>query len=194
MARTDSAPRFAVILLACLCVATPVASADDDAGGTPPRRGLRSLLEKAGDTLREEAMKRFDKDGDGKLDEAERKEAMEAMRRKGADLQGQVRQFLLRRFDADKDGTLDETERKAALDETMKQLEQNGPLVKNTVLAMVKKRYDADGDGTLGDEELEKAREDLTARLLQTAGGKPRPAVPAARDRDGDDAADPASR
>ena len=51
----------------------------------------------------EEVLKEFDKDGDGKLNEEERKAAGEAMRKK-----------LIEKFDKDGDGKLNEEERKAA--------------------------------------------------------------------------------
>ena len=184
--------RLPRVLLAALLVSAFAAGAaaqetpTQSAESAPARKGkggLRTLLGKAGDRVREEAMKRFDKDGDGKLDDAERAEALESLKKKGADVQAQFRQLLLRRFDADKNGTLDETERTAALDEVMKQLEQNGPMVKNTVLGMVKNRFDADGDGTLSKDELAAARDELTARLLQsvTGGAKAAPLDPAVR-------------
>ena len=144
----------------------------------PPRKGLGGLLGKAADRLKEEAMKRFDKNGDGRLDDEERAEAFEAMKKKGGEIQGQLRQFMLRRFDADGDGKLDEAERKAAFDETMKQLEENGPMVKNTVLGFVHKRFDADGNGTLDKEELAVAREELTKRIIQGIAATESPATP----------------
>ena len=58
-------------------------------------------------------------------------------------------------------------ERKTAFDETMKQLEENGPMVKNTVLGFVHKRFDANGDGTLDKEELAVARGELTKRIIE---------------------------
>lgn len=168
--------RVLLALAFALPPACPPASAQDQPSGSeaaPARKGkggLRALLDKAGDRVREEAMKRFDKDGDGKLDDAERAEALDALKKKGTDVQTQFRQMLLRRFDADKSGSLDEAERKTAFDEIMKQLEQNGPMVKNTVLGMVKNRFDADGDGTLSKDELDAAREEFTTRLLNAAG------------------------
>lgn len=164
---------LAAALIASLAVALP---AQEQAA--PARKGLGGLLGKAADRLKEEAMKHFDANGDGTLDEAEQAEALEAMKKKGGDLQAQLKQFMLRRFDADKDGTLDEKERTAALEELGKQLEKNGPMVKNTILGMVHKRFDADGDGRLEGKELEAARDELTKRLLQGAGGTASQAAP----------------
>lgn len=153
-----------VVLVTTLVLALPSAAQSD---AEPARKGLGGLLGKAADRLKEEAMKRFDKNGDGRLDDEERAEALEAMKKKGSEIQGQLRQFMLRRFDADGDGTLDQAERKTAFNETMKQLEENGPMVKNTVLGFVHKRFDANGDGTLDKEELGIARGELTKRIIE---------------------------
>ncbi len=182
-------PAAALVPLAAVCL-TLIAGLPARAQGEPARKGLGGLLGKAADRLKEEAMKRFDANGDGTLDEAEQAEALEAMKKKGGDLQAQLKQFMLRRFDADKDGTLDEKERTAALEELGKQLEKNGPMVKNTILGMVHKRFDADGDGRLEGKELEAARDELTKRLLQGAGGTglQAPPDPALRRRQAEEA------
>ena len=153
-----------VALVTTLALALPAAAQTD---AEPPRKGLGNLLGKAADRLKDEAMKRFDKNGDGRLDDEERAEALEAMKKKGGEIQGQLRQFMLRTYDADGNGTLEPAERKIAFDETMKQLEENGPLVKNTVLGFVHKRFDANGDGTLDKEELGIARDELTKRIIE---------------------------
>jgi Ca2+-binding EF-hand superfamily protein len=161
-------PRLLVPLLAALVttlvLALPAAAQSD---AEPPRKGISNLLGKAADRLKEEAMKRFDKNGDGRLDDEERAEALREMKKKGGEIQGQLRQFMLRRYDADGNGALDPAERKTAFDETMKQLEENGPMVKNTVLGFVHKRFDANGDGTLDKEELAAARGELTKRIIE---------------------------
>jgi len=145
----------------------PAAAQTGDDPGRKLAGGLGGLLGKAADRLKDETMKRFDKNGDGRLDDDERAEALREMKKKGGEIQGQLRQFMLRRFDADANGTLDEGERKTAFDEMMKQLEENGPMVKNTVLGFVHKRFDANGDGTLDKTELGVAREELTRRIVQ---------------------------
>lgn len=89
------------------------------------------------------------------------------MKKKGGEIQGQLQQFMLRRYDADGNGTLEPAERKTAFDETMKQLEENGPLVKNTVLGFVHKRFDTNGDGSLDKVELGVARDELTKRIIE---------------------------
>ena len=161
-------PRLFVPLLAALvttlALALPAAAQSD---AEPARKGLGNLLGKAADRLKDEAMKRFDKNGDGRLDDEERAEALREMKKKGGEIQGQLRQFMLRRYDADGNGTLEPAERKTAFDETMKQLEENGPLVKNTVLGFVHKRFDTNGDGSLDKDELGVARDELTKRIIE---------------------------
>lgn len=183
--RSLMVPSAAALLLAVAGV-VPAQEAPE-----PARKGLGRLLGKAADRVKEEAMKRFDANGDGKLDDAERAEAMEALKKKGGEMQAQLRQFMLRRFDADKNGTLDETERKAAFEETMEQLEQNGPMVKNTILGMVHSRFDADGNGKLDEKELGTAREELLKRIVQGVGGAdataPKAVDPAVRRKEADD-------
>ena len=66
---------------------------------------------------REELLKRFDANGDGKLDETERAAAREAgreLKEKHPKLGKKAEQKLLEKFDANKDGKLDETEKAAA--------------------------------------------------------------------------------
>ncbi len=184
-------PRVAA-LAATFALALPAAAQSDP---EPARKGLGNLLGKAADRLKEEAMKRFDKNGDGRLDDDERAEALEAMKKKGGEIQGQLRQFMLRRFDADGNGTLDTDERKTAFDETMKQLEENGPMVKNTVLGFVHRRFDANGDGTLDKVEMGVARDELTKRIIEgippgDAPTKPsKPIDPAARKKQAEEPA-----
>ncbi|MEI8369071.1 MAG: hypothetical protein WCJ31_11620 [Planctomycetia bacterium] len=156
---------FSPFLAAIVTTIALPAAAQTDA--EPARKGLGNLLGKAADRLKDEAMKRFDKNGDGRLDDEERAEALREMKKKGGEIQGQLRQFMLRRYDADGNGTLEPAERKTAFDETMKQLEENGPLVKNTVLGFVHKRFDTNGDGTLDKDELGVARDELTKRIIE---------------------------
>ena len=157
------APLGAVIVTT-IALALPAAAQTD---AEPARKGLGNLLGKAADRLKDEAMKRFDKNGDGRLDDEERAEAVREMKKKGGEIQGQLRQFMLRTYDADGNGTLEPAERKIAFDETMKQLEENGPLVKNTVLGLVHKRFDTNGDGSLDKVELGGARDELTKRIIE---------------------------
>jgi Ca2+-binding EF-hand superfamily protein len=138
-----------------------------------PRRGLGGLLDRAGDRLRAEAMKRFDRNGDGQLDDAERAEALDTLKQKGGDLEGQARALLLARFDADSSGTLDDAERKTALTEIMTQVERNGPLVKSTILGPAVRRFDIDGNGTLDAGERAALGDEVARRWLGQPAGEP---------------------
>ena len=137
-----------------------------------PRRGLGGLLDRAGDRLRAEAMKRFDRNGDGRLDDGERAEALDTLKKKGGDLEGQVRAFLLTRYDADGNGSLDEAERKGALDDVLQQVERNGPLVKSTILGAAVRRFDIDGNGTLDGTERAALGDEVARQWLGQPAGE----------------------
>ena len=94
-------------------------------------------------------LKRFDKNGDGKLDEAERAEAKEKMRAENSARRGRMRDRLVKRFDKDHDGKLTGTEVDAAITDLEKR-------------PRVIERFDRDGDGKLSPEE--KAAADLALR------------------------------
>lgn len=61
-----------------------------------------------------EIVAQFDLDGDGKLNDKERKAARDAMREQRRAKKQEHRQKMLEQFDADGDGKLSEEERKAA--------------------------------------------------------------------------------
>ena len=127
----------------------------------------------------QEAIKKFDKDGDGKLNDAERAEAMKARGGKpGAGGPGgrpdpAKMQELMKKFDKDGDGKLSDTEREAAKGEFAKLRGAAGERTPNPerTKAIIAK-FDKDGDGKLN--ETEKA-EAMKARGNAPAGGKPRP-------------------
>jgi Ca2+-binding EF-hand superfamily protein len=104
-------------------------------GGEPPRADL----------FVRELLKRFDKDGDGKLDAAELAEMMKARAAAGGQgmgaAGGQFRQQILKMFDKNGDGKLDDEERAAAEKFRDEQL----------------KRFDKNGDGQLDAEERAEA-------------------------------------
>ncbi len=92
--------------LACLIGSASFAQAPDGAGTNGVKGGRR-----------EEVLKRFDKDGDGKLDPSERAALRTALKErlqagKGRPKEG--RALLLKKFDRDGDGKLDMEERAAA--------------------------------------------------------------------------------
>ncbi|WP_298859535.1 EF-hand domain-containing protein [uncultured Gimesia sp.] len=127
---------------------------------------------------REQILKKFDKDGDGKLSEAERSAAREA-RSKGKGTQGPGGkgkgkqgkggkgfnwEEMLKKFDKNGDGKLDETERKAAFAARGKS-GQKGPRMSKEEMI---KKFDKDGDGKLGETERAAARKSLGARSGRT--------------------------
>lgn len=96
-----------------------------------------------GRKLPPEVIARFDKDGDGKLNEEERAVAKAARQA--------VRANVLERFDTDNDGKLSKTERKA-------------------MKAAVLEKFDVDGDGKLSADERKEARKEFPVRPRR--GGK----------------------
>ncbi len=95
-------------------------------------------------------LKKIDKDGDGKLDDAE-KEA----------LHGKVKQEVLERYDANKDGVLSDEEKAKAKADGQKKLnggDDDTPAEKK-LRAEFNKRFDKDGDGKLNEAEKKAALE-----------------------------------
>jgi Ca2+-binding EF-hand superfamily protein len=159
--------------------------------------GTPSLLaqDKTGDALKK-LLEKFDKDGDGKLNDEERTAARAALRkqapkddpeekpvrarrtpvqiandRKKAELEARQRQFELRHFDKNKDGKLSDEERQFMQEEVRKYNEQ--------VRAEAIKQWDKNGDGKLDDSELaaaraasEKARADYLKMFDKDGNGK----------------------
>lgn len=97
-----------------------------------------------------EIIAKFDKDGDGKLDETERKAAREGRE----NMMAERRKEMLEKFDTDKDGELSDTERQAMREEMKKRMLE---------------KFDKDGDGELNDEEKAEAR-----KAMQDRRGGPR--------------------
>ena len=112
--------------------------------------------------MQAELLKRFDKDGDGKLNAAEQAEADKAreefMRQRAASGANpdtlRLREELLKRFDHNGDGKLDESER-AEMEKARQQMEQNGGA--GRFRAAVIKLFDKDGDGVLNEAERAEA-------------------------------------
>jgi hypothetical protein len=104
----------------------------------PEKRGPRE-----GRPVPPEVLEKFDKDGDGKLNEEERKAAMEARQAE-----------MLAKFDKDGDGKLSQDERKAAMEARR---------------AEMMKRFDKNGDGKLDEEE----RKALPPRGGRPGPGRP---------------------
>ncbi|MBW8780776.1 MAG: EF-hand domain-containing protein [Verrucomicrobia bacterium] len=111
----------------------------------------------------QEILKRYDKNGDGKLDENEVTAAMDENRQAADALRGKARERLKERqqawvkeFDKNGDGKLDAAERAAMEQAVRARLEKNPHQLK---------RFDTDGDGKLNDAEWAAAREKLFAGM-----------------------------
>jgi Ca2+-binding EF-hand superfamily protein len=106
-------------------------------------------------------LKRFDKNGDGKLDEDEKAAAKEHNREETNGRQAKAREKLgkkvMEKFDKNGDGKLDEAERA----EAAKAIETDPRLVKH---------FDKDGDGKLNDAEKAAAREAIAKIRAKRAG------------------------
>jgi len=112
----------------------------------------------------EEMRKKFDTNGDGKLDDTEKAAMREAMKN---DPQFQKRrEEMVKRFDTNGDGQLDETE-KAAMKAKMgdgKGGDSKGGELKDKMLS----RFDKNGDGKLDDAEKAEAKKEMEQRKSQT--------------------------
>jgi Ca2+-binding EF-hand superfamily protein len=72
--------------------------------------------------MRKKVLEKFDRNGDGKLDENERAAAKEAFKERF----GEMRKKTLEKFDRNGDGKLDENKKEAAK-EALKARRQDGP-------------------------------------------------------------------
>ena len=110
---------------------------------------------------REELIRRFDKNGDGKLDEEEKAAAKEALRMEGGGRgpggpDGEKRRTeLLKRFDKNGDGKLDDEER-AEMEKARQLIQRNGGM--DRFRQEILKRFDKNGDGVLDESERAEAR------------------------------------
>ena len=136
------------LLAATLILTTIVVSAADEPKPAPAMRGSRA----------DQLLKRFDKNGDGKLDEAELADAHEAMLQEQMTRQATIAaaprapQFqakMLEMFDKNHDGRLDDEERA----EMRKYAEQNGLGENGEVREELLRRFDKNADGKLDDAE-----------------------------------------
>jgi len=122
-----------------------------------PEKDGKKPGSKEGRPSREEIIKKFDKDGDGKLNDEEKAE----LRKKMAERSGGGRKlppFLMKKFDKDGDGKLSDEEKA----EARKAMEARRK-------EMIGK-FDKDGDGKLNEEERKAA---MAARPKPGEGGKP---------------------
>jgi len=125
----------------------------------PPPKGPRGPggPHRMSPEMRQKMLEKFDKDGDGKLDEQERMAARKAM---GAHrMSPEMRKKMLEKFDKDGDGKLSEEELKAAHEAGRARMEAH----RKEML----KRFDKDGDGKLNQEERKTMRETMRKELLE---------------------------
>ena len=148
---------LAPLVLAATLFLAPGLSADDSADP------MSATDKAAGENAQRHAdiMKRFDKNGDGKLDEDEKAAAKEYNRESTAGRQAKAREKFGKRarekFDANGDGKLDDAEKAKAAEAL-----RNDP--------RLVRRFDKDGDGKLNDAEAAVAREAWSKSREKRAG------------------------
>jgi len=109
----------------------------------------------------DEIRERYDADGDGELNEEERRAMREAFRERMRD---RWRQRMVERFDADGDGELSEEERIEA--------EAEREARRAEMRARMTERFDTDGDGELSEQEEQAAREQFRRDRGGGRGGR----------------------
>ena len=163
MKRPGLTPRLLAATL-FLAAASRLA-ADEPKPAPPPAPAMR--LDRA-----DELLKRFDKNGDGKLDETELADAHEAMLKEQLDRQAiqatrpnadQFRAKMLEQFDRNHDGRLDDDERA----EMRKYIEEHGLGETGEVREELMKRFDKNADGKLDDAERAEMMKFLQERRTQ---------------------------
>ena len=122
-----------------------------------PEKGGKKPGSGEGRPSRQEVMKKFDKDGDGKLNEEEKAELRKKMAERGAGRR--IPPLVLEKFDMDGDGKLNEDERATA----RKAMEARR--------AEMIEKFDKDGDGHLNIGERKAA---MAARTQTDEEGKPK--------------------
>ncbi|MBI2813826.1 MAG: hypothetical protein HYX71_06045 [Opitutae bacterium] len=137
-------------LLALVLLALPAAAQTEMAAAdTPAESGGRMKKN------HQELIRRHDKNGDGRLDDAEKAAAHAAMRKQGGG-GNERRKQILKRFDKDGDGQLDDAEQAEAAKFRAEQV----------------KKFDRDGDGQLNDAERATARRGIMGDQTPRRGKK----------------------
>ena len=165
MKRPGLTPPFASATLFLIVACLSSLPAQEMAAGAGATKGSKRA---------EELLKRYDKNGDGKIDDDERADAKEGMMKDQIDRQmaratalpGGLEQFrvqALEMFDKNRDGRLDEEERQAAQKFVAV---RDGAAINVTQLA---KRFDQNGDGTI--DAAEQATIERFIGELRALGG-----------------------
>ena len=134
-------------VIAGLFLLSPVSLRADD----PPKSAQENekpAHRKATGKAREEMLKKYDKNGDGKLDADERKVMEDALKAKQAE--------RLKKLDKNGDGKVDEAERKSARETASQRAKDNR--------AEILKKFDKNGDGKLDAEERKAMREAMKGK------------------------------
>ena len=129
-----------LIVIAAAIGLSGAAHAEEGKGPRPPHK------------LPPEVIAKFDKDGDGKLNDDEKAEARAA----SGEREAARKKEMLEKFDADKDGKLNDDEKAAMREEVKKKMLE---------------KFDKDGDGKLNEEE----RAELRKTMPHHPGGPKRP-------------------
>lgn len=131
-----------LLLLTAALTAVPALAQNEMKTATPPAGGMKKHYQ--------ELIQKYDKNGDGRLDEDEKAAAHAMMRKAGKGGEGDRRKEILKRFDKDGDGYLNDAER-AEAEKAREMVERNGG--ERKFRALILKRFDQDGDGQLNDTE-----------------------------------------
>lgn len=154
-----------LLLATGLLFGSPVLRAEGDKPAGPKPESNRpaggDLSPEAKKQRMEEMRKKFDTNGDGKLDDTEKAAMREAMKN---DPQFQKRrEEMIKRFDTNGDGQLDDTE-KAAMEAAAKAKGGGkGGDLKDKMLA----RFDKNGDGQLDEAEKAEAKKEMEQHKAQ---------------------------
>ena len=150
-----------ILVAACTAILTLPLSARAEPNEKPDREARRAAM-----------LKKFDANGNGKLDPEER-EKMRAEMTKGGGRDPARMKKMLERFDKDGDGKLGENERAAMRAEMQKRREAGGLKGKGgEKRAEMLKKFDKDGDGTLNEDERAAMREALKGQRGKNAKPK----------------------
>ena len=105
-----------------------------------------------------ELLKQYDADGDGKLNDAEKKAAREGMKAKWAEKKA----AMMKKFDTDGDGKLSDEEKKAIRENFGKRWHDGHKHDwSDKMKEKMMEKFDADGDGELSDDEKKAMRNSI---------------------------------